>query len=406
MKRKTKFVAIMLIFALVMSSFNGFSVSAETIPASGSSVKSSASYASRIVKIYVDGKAYVKGDIIEASSLNSEENPDVNITSVVLDDGTVLESTGSSSFGEINIKYQMLSYSKNGGMVTAVYQMCIYDHDSVTSCVQFLKVKLTRKSNADDEEEIKINDNKINNQLDEENDYVKINYFAVLSHGGSYNIEFTELHNLSLLIKGKNNAKKAKFKSLNKKLFIIKNNRKLVWKENVCGSGYLQVSIDGKIVAKILAVLYPGCNGGPGIKIVKMRKIAKRKMEAKVKIVKDVSNVKVIKFNPWVYVSNRDKRDKNKTVDIVGLKKNSKEYKKLIHPPKKVFSKKFSKKQFKFKLAKNSNVTIGFYANFPYDSLKEDGVVNKFRVKNSSLKKMKLNKWYSSKKLKKMGINV
>ncbi|MBO5239675.1 MAG: hypothetical protein J6B50_13015 [Lachnospiraceae bacterium] len=397
MKRKTKFVAIMLIFALVMSSFNGFSVSAETIPASGSSVKSSASYASRIVKIYVDGKAYVKGDIIEASSLNSEENPDVNITSVVLNDGTILESTGSGLFGEINIKYQMLSYSKNGGMVTSVYQMCIYDHDSYTSCVQFLKVKLTRKSNADDEEEIKINDNKINNQLDEVNDYVKTNYFAVLSHQ-THNIDWLELNDLSLLIKGKNNAKKAKFKSLNKKLFTIKNNRKLVWKENVCGNGYLQVSIDGKIVANILAVLYPGCNGGPGIKIVKMRK-----MEAKVKIVKDVSNVKVIKFNPWVYVSNRDK---NKTVDIVGLKKNSKEYKKLIHPLKKVFSKKFPKKQFKFKLAKNSNISIGFYANFPGISLKEDGVVNKFRVKNSSFKKMKLNKWYSSKKLKKMGINV
>lgn len=404
MKRKTKFVAIMLIFALVMSSFNGFSVSAETIPASGSSVKSSASYASRIVKIYVDGKAYVKGDIIEASSLNSEENPDVNITSVVLNDGTILESTGSGLFGEINIKYQMLSYSKNGGMVTSVYQMCIYDHDSYTSCVQFLKVKLIRKSNADDEEEIKINDNKINNQLDEKNDYVKINYFAVLSHQ-TYNIGL-ELYDLSLLINDKNNAKKAKFKSLNKKLFTIKNNRKLVWKKNVCGTGYLQVSIDGKVVANILAVLYPGCNGGPGIKIIKMRKIAKRKMEVKVKVVKDVSNVKTVKFNPWVYVSDRNKRDKNKTVDVVGLKKNSKKYKKLIHPPKKVFSKKFSKKQFKFKLAKNSNVTIGFYANFPWDSLKEDVIVNKFHINNSSFKKMKLNKWYSSKKLKKMGINV
>lgn len=394
MKRKTKFMAIMLIFALVMSSFNGFSVSAETIPALGSSMESSASYASRIVKIYVEGKEHVKGDTIEASSFNSEEKPNVNITSVVLDDGTVLKAPYPFVFN-----YQMLSSSKSGGMITFIYEMGIYENRSYVS---LLNVKIIQKI---DEEEIKTNDNKTNNQLDEENDYVKTNYFAVLSHQ-TYNIDWLELNDLSLLIKGKNNAKKAKFKSLNKKLFTIKNNRKLVWKKNVCGSGYLQVSIDGKVVAKILAVLYPGCNGGPGIKIIKMRKTAKRKMEAKVRIVKDVSNVKITKFNPWVYVSDREKRDKNKTVDIVGLKKNSKKYKKLIHPPKKVFSKKFLNKQFKFKLAKNSNVTIGFYANFPCNSLKEDVVVNKFHVKNSSLKKMKLNKWYSSKKLKKMGINV
>lgn len=395
MKRKTKFMAIMLVFALIMSSFNGFSVLAETTTVSGSSVKSPTSYASRIVKIYVDGKAYAKGDTVEASSFDSEEKPDVNITSVVLDDGTVLESSGSSLFGEIDIRYQMLSYSKNGGMVTSVYQMCIYDHDSYTSCVQFLKVKLTRKSNADDEEEEV--DNSLNKKLDP---YDKLETTIINIHYYDDSAKSFPEDNLKLLLKNKNDRKNASFKSLNKKLFKVKNNKKIVYNERKgvwgykYGAGYLQVNVNGKKIGKILVVIFPdeGYHDEFYPRATKIKRIGKNKVKLKLFYPKkkwNVTNIKGFKFNYIMKTYNdyyrgdkaiKTKDQINKTINV-NLNKNKTDI--------------FLEWGTNFKMYKNS------YIHASDDITSGWSVIT---LKSSKIKKMKKNKWYTKKRLDKLGI--
>ncbi len=231
--------------------------------------------------------------------------------------------------------------------------------------------------------------------------------FLALGYYDNYNYMYNDknkkadLHNLVI---NSDDKKKVKFKSLNKKLFIIKDNKYLFintrkfkvkgggkskYKSTYYhGLGYLQVTIDGKEIGRILVCVFPERSAKNEFypMCTNIKRVGKNKVKLNLFYPKkkyDVTNVKGLRINYSVEILNGKKK---KLYENVG-------------------------KSVTIDVQKSIEVNLQWSSNFYVDGIgyvKTYGIggQNTFDLKKSVVKKMKLNKKYTQKSLKKNKIKI
>ncbi len=192
---------------------------------------------------------------------------------------------------------------------------------------------------------------------------------------------------LSKLLRNKEQAKKASFKSLNTKLFSVKNGKIVINKRKESegyywGAGYLQVNVSGAEIGKVMVVVFPHCAYHDNW-YAQIKSVTRTKRNAlRLRFLypgKNVTNVKGFKFKYRVCVKNGAQKGKNEGVG---------KYFDLYVPK-----------------GKNVKITLAWSTNFvtsdgnlvtTYSSTMRDRIGYTFKWK--AIKKMKMKKKYSSAK--------
>lgn len=238
--------------------------------------------------------------------------------------------------------------------------------------------------------------------------YVKTSYINISTSSGTvedgktWDIDIIEDARRIMVKKWKN---KAKFKSLNKKLFVMKTTKKgrkqIDLKEERCGVGYLQVSVDGKKIL-IHIIMFPWdvfytyeskkeFDIYPFIAKIKRKNAETLTARIHDKNVHDVSNIKGCKVNLYYKVTQKI-GDKWKKIDqgFVDQRKN--------------FDMKFDKNtNDKIHITFNWNVYVPFLDEIYIDGgdNRDIGQYVEYTTKVSKIKKMKKGKWYTRKQFEK-----
>lgn len=231
--------------------------------------------------------------------------------------------------------------------------------------------------------------------------YVKTSYINMTRYaltvedGQTYAIDIIEDTRRIMVKKWKN---KAKFKSLNKKLFVMKTTKKgrkqIDLKENRHGVGYLQVSVDGKKIL-IPIIMFPkedfltynkACNTFPYLSKIKRKNSDTLKAKILDKNIHDVSNVNGCKLRLYYEVTGKI-GGKWKTVSkgFVNQKKN--------------FNMKFDGNSGdKIRIKFNWSIYVPFLdQEYLDDKNIDEGFYISYTTKVSKLMKMKKGKWYTRK---------
>lgn len=388
-----KILSMILIFTIIVSSLSCLRVNAETISGNYS--------ANDVTKIFIDGKEYAKGATIQLphSSVFDDKNDkiDINVTSIILNDGTMLSPPYS-----FVIDYRVLTASRKNGVATSLIEMYVYENNSYVSILN-IKTVSYYDENEDKISEQNGNASDLNKEL---NPYGKLkkNFldFHLTSDNNSVYCIYGD-RSLKYLLKNKSDRKKAKFYSLNKKLFKVKNNKLVInthkyrvrgtKKKEYCypmaykyGMGYLQVKIDGKEIGKVLIVIYPDDDYHEKWypHITQIKKIDNNKVKIKFFYPKkkyDVTNINDLKICYQLKMNGKTSYAITTKTMILDLKN----------------------KKNKIKLNWSTNYKDHVWGYLYSFCATGEGEAS-FALKKSKVKKMKKNKWYKQKDFKKLGI--
>ena len=336
-----------------------------------------------------NGQSCTVGENIGDVKIEGCKAPEFTIDHLVLNDGTEIREPfpftikwvrGKSS--ETNDGFKKISYS-------------LYAYCGISNC------RILTVSSVDTQKK-----NDKNNDVDEPQSRLLRNFLA-FGYFNDHNYMFNDknkkadLHNLVI---NSDDKKKAKFKSLNKKLFTIKNNKYLIINNRMFktkksagkykstyyhGFGYLQVNVDGKEIGRILVCEFPDKSIHNEFipHCTSLKRVGKNKVKLNLFYPKkkyDVTNVKGLKIKY--------------SVEVYNGKKVSKQYENVG-------------KSVTINVKKSTDVDLRWSSKFYVEGfgyIKTHGMDgwNIFTLKKSQVKKMKLNKKYTEKSLKKNKIKI
>lgn len=342
-----------------------------------------------IERVYCsNGESCTVGGNVGPVKMEGCKAPNFTLDYLMLKDGTQIKAPFTFTVkwlrgksGETNDGFKKVNYS-------------LYAYCGISHC------KLLTVDSVGTQKKISSNKSEVEPQSRLLRDFLDIGYYDNYKYMYNHKNKKADLHNLVI---NSDDKKKAKFKSLNKKLFTVKNNKYLIINERKFkvkggknekytstyyhGFGYLQVNVDGKEIGRILVCVfpdksqhndfYPRCT----IKRVGKNKVKLNLFYPKKKY--DVTNVKGLKFNYLVEISNGKK---TKLYENVG-------------------------KSITIDVKKITEVSLTWSSNFyiegsGYLHSYAMNASNNFDLKKSEVKKMKLNRKYTKKSLKKNKIEI
>ena len=333
-----------------------------------------------------NGESCAIGGNVGSVKMEGCKTPNFTLDYLVLKDGTKIKAPFTFTVkwlrgksGETNDGFKKVNYS-------------LYAYCGISHC------KLLTVDSVDTQKKISSNKSKDEPQSRLLRNFLEIGYKD--DHNYMYN-ETNKKADLHNLVVNAADRKKVKFLSLNKKLFTVKSNKYLIINKKTFkgavkykstyyhGFGYVQAKVDGKEIGRILVCVFPDNRAHNTFypRCTSIKRVGKNKVKLNLFYPKkkyDVTNVKGLKIKY--------------SVEVYNGKKVSKQYENVG-------------KSVTINVKKSTDVCLEWSSNFYVEGfgyIKTHGMDghNIFTLKKSQVKKMKLNKKYTDKSLKKSKIKI
>lgn len=338
-----------------------------------------------------DGKSCAVGENIGSVTIEGCKTPNFTLDRLVLKDGTQVRAPFTFTVKWVRGK----SGETNGGFKKVNYSLYAYCGVSNRKLLTVDSVDIKKKISSNEDE-------------DEPQSRLLRNFLAI-DYYDDYKYMYNDKNkkaDLRNLLVNSGDKKKAKFKSLNKKLFTVKNNKYLIINTRTFkskgggksdkykstyyhGFGYLQVNVDGKEIGRILVCVFPSKSVHNEFypRCTSIKRVGKNKVKLNLFYPKkkyDVTNVKGLKIKYSVEVSNANGK-KKKLYENVG-------------------------KSVMIDVNKRPDVDLTWSSNYikGIGYVKTNGMDGScyLELKKSAVKRMKLNKKYTKKSLKRSKIKI